>query len=111
MPTGAEPLCKNLMLLMYNALVRVLKRSPLRAIRAMTVQRVHELLLGRSVGASQEEHATTAWLDPVPGTSERVLQQELVRLFDELPLLLRGRRLRLRLNDPPRQALPLRVSG
>lgn len=111
MPTGAEPLCKNLMLLMYNALVRVLKRSPLRAIRAMTVHRVHELLLGRSVGASQEEHATTAWLDPVPGTSERVLQQELVRLFDELPLLLRGRRLRLRLNDPPRQALPLRVSG
>jgi hypothetical protein len=111
MATGAEPLCKNLMLLMYNALVRVLKRSPLREIRKMTLKRVCELVLGRSLWASQEKDGITAWLDPVPGKSERTLQEELVRLFNEEPLSLRGRRFRMRLSEPPRQALPLRVSA
>jgi hypothetical protein len=111
MPTGAEWLCKNLMLLMYNALVVLLMRSPLEEVQAMSVLRVHELLLGRSMLASLDAQGTTLWIDPVPTRSEHVLQRELVRLFNEQALSLRGRRLYLRLHDPPGERRPLRVSG
>jgi hypothetical protein len=111
MPTGAEGLCKNLMLLMYNMLVLLLMQSPLPQVQAMSLSRVHELLLGRSFLACLDDQGTTLWIDPVPCSSERVLQQELVRLFNEQPLSLRGRRLFLRLRDPPGEMRPLRVSG
>jgi hypothetical protein len=111
MPTGAEWLCKNLMLLMCNALVVLLMRSPLEEVQAMSVLRVHELLLGRGMLASQDAQGTTLWLEPVPTRSEHVLQQELVRLFNEQALSLSGRRLYLRLHDPPGGRRPLRVSG
>src|SRR6185436_2612143 len=111
MPTGAEGLCKNLMLLMYNMLVLLLMQSPLPQVQAMSLSRVHELLLGRSFLACLDEQGTTLWIDPVPCSAERVLQQELVRLFNEQSLSLRGRRLFLRLRDPPGQMRPLRVSG
>jgi hypothetical protein len=111
MPTGAEGLCKNLMLLMYNALAVLLMQSPLKAVQAMSLLRVHELLLGRSLLACLDQKGTTLWIDPVPSTSERVLQLELVRLFNEQSLTLRGRRLFLRLRDPPGKMRPLRVSG
>lgn len=101
MSTGAESLCKNLMLLMYNALALLLLRSPLKEVQAMSLVRVHELLLGRSLLARLDQHGTTLWVDPVPNTAERVLQQELVRLFNEPSLVIRGRRLSLRLHDPP----------
>ncbi len=77
----------------------------------MTPWRVHELLLGRSLLACLEEQVTTLWIDPVPSPAEHDLQEELVRLFNERSLSLRGQRLHLRLRDPPRQARPLRVSG
>ena len=111
MPTGAEGLCKNLMLLMYNALLVVLMKSPLKEVQAMSLLRVHELLLGRSLLACLDPLSTTLWIDPVPSTAERLLQHELVRLFNEQSLALRGRRLFLRLRDPPAEMRPLRIFG
>jgi len=110
MPTGSEWLCKNLMLLMYNALALLLMQSPLMEVQAMSLPRVHELLLGRSLLACLDHKGTTLWIDPVPSTSERLLQQELVRLFNERSLALRGRRLFLRLHDPTAKMPQLRVS-
>jgi hypothetical protein len=101
MPTGAEGLCKNLMLLMYNALVLLLIQSPLKQVQTMSLPLVHALLLSRSMLACLDQHGTTLWIDPVPSPSERLLQQELVRIFNEQSLSLRGRRLFLRLRDPP----------
>ena len=120
MPTGAELLCKNLMLLIYNLLALLLMRSPIEEVRAMTPWRVHELLLGRGLWACMEEQATTLWIDPVPSPSEYLLQEELVRLLNEQSLSLPGRRLLLRLRDPTDPTRPidpteltgaLRVSG
>jgi hypothetical protein len=111
MPTGAEGLAKNLMLLMYNALALLLMRSPLREVQAMTLHRVYELLLGRTMLVCLEAQRTTLWVDPVPNTSERPLQEELVRLFNEPSLSLRGLPLHLRLLDPPDGRRPLRVSS
>jgi hypothetical protein len=101
LPTGAEPLCKNLILLMYNVLTLLLWRSPLPEVREMTLLRVYELLLGRSMLVGLDKHRWTLWIDPVPVTSERPLQEELVRLFNDQSLSIRGRRLWLRLHDPP----------
>ena len=109
MPTGAEGLCKSLMLLMYNALALLLMQSPLKEVQKMSLPRVHELLLGRSLLASVDHKGTTLWIDPVPSTHERFLQQELVRLFNERSLALRGRRLFLRLRDPAAKMPQLRV--
>ena len=111
MPTGAEWLCKNLMLLMYNTLALLLMQSPLQQVQAMTLARVHELLLGRNFLACLDEQGTTLWIDPVPCSAERMLQQELVRLFNAQSLSVRGRPLFLRLRDPPDKFQPLRVSG
>ena len=111
MPTGAEGFCKNLMLLMYNMLVLLLARSSLKEVQSMSVLRVHELLLGRSLVTYPEEQGITLRIDPVPDSSERVLQEELVRLFNDRSLSIRGRRLYLRLHDPPGQMPPLRFSG
>jgi len=100
MPTGAEWLCKNLMLLMYNVLTSLLWRSPLPHVQTMTLLRVHELLLARSMLTCLDKHGWTLWLDPVPSTSERLLQEELVRLLNEQSLSVRGQRLYLHLHDP-----------
>jgi hypothetical protein len=110
-PTGAEGLAKNLMLLMYNALALLLMRSPLEKVRAMTTGRVYDLLLGRSMLACLEAQRTTLWIDPVPNAAERPLQEELVRLFNDQALTLRGLSLRLRMHDPPGKRRPLRVSS
>lgn len=107
MPTGAEMLCKNLMLLMYNVLAVLLWRSPLAEVRTMTPWRVQELLLCRCFMTWAVQQEPTLWVDPVPDRSERVLQEELVRVFNEASLSLRGRRLHLRLHDPPREKLLL----
>lgn len=97
MNQGAELLCKNLMLLVYNRLVLLLAQSPSDDVRTMTPARVHELLLGRGTLACPENRATTLWVDPLPSPTERALQQELVRLLDGQALHLHGHDLRLRL--------------
>ncbi|WP_438002927.1 hypothetical protein WME89_28850 [Sorangium sp. So ce321] len=99
------------MLLMYNALAVLLMKSPLREVQAMSLLRVHELLLSRSLLACLDNQATTMWIDPVSSSSARVLQQELARLFNAQSLSLRGRRLYLKLRDLPWETPPLRVSG
>jgi hypothetical protein len=99
--TGAEPFCKYLMLLMYNALALLLWRSSLPEVQAMTPLRVHTLLLGRSMLVCLDKRGWTLWIDPVPHSAERPLQEELVRLFNEQSLSIRGHRLYLRLHDPP----------
>lgn len=111
MPTGAELLCKNLILLMYNTLVLLLMRSPLKEVQAMSPSRVHELLLGRSVLVDADAHGTILSIDPMPDESERLLQEELVRLLNAQSLSIQERRLYLRLNDPPAGMPPLRVFG
>jgi hypothetical protein len=110
MPTGAEVLAKNLMLLMYNALALLLRRSPLEQVQAMTPHRVYELLLGRAMLVCLEAQRTTLWIDPVPNTAERPLQKELVRLFNDTSLRLRGLPLHLRLHDLSAKRRSLRVS-
>ena len=111
MPTGAEGLCKSLMLLMYNALALLLMQSPLKEVQAMSLLRVYELFFGRSLLACLDHKGTTLWNDPVPSTSERLLQQEIVRLCNARALALRGRPLFLRLRDPAAETPQLRVSG
>jgi hypothetical protein len=111
MSTGAELLCKNLMLLMYNVLALLLRRSPLAEVRSMTLWRVHELLLGRSLLACLDAQGTTLWIDRVPVPAEHALQEELVRLLNERSLSLRGRALHLRIRDPLEKTRPLRFSG
>ena len=101
MPTGAEGVCKNLMLLMYNMLAVLLWQSPLHEVQAMTPLRVHELLLGRGMLVCLEKQRMTLWIDPVPNSAERALQEELLRLFNAQRLSLRGQRLDLRMLDPP----------
>lgn len=100
MNQGAELLCKNLMLLIYNRLVLLLAQSPSDDVRRLTPARIHELLLGRGMLACPEERATTLWIDPVASRTERVLQEELVRLLDGQALRLQGRDLRIRLRAP-----------
>jgi hypothetical protein len=107
MPTGAERLCKNLMLLMYNVLALLLWASPLKEVRHMTMGRVQELLLSRCFVACPDKQGMTLWIDPVSDTSEHVLQEEIVRLLNEASLSLRGQRLYLRLLDPHRGSPPL----
>ncbi len=111
MSTGAELLCKNLMLLMYNVLALLLMRSPLAEVRAMTPWRVQELLFARSFLGYQTNQNTTLWIDPVPAASERVLQVELVRLLNERSLSVGGQYLRLRISDTLAKTSPLRLSG
>jgi len=50
-------------------------------------------------------------IDPAPAPSERVLQEELLRLLNDRALSLRGRRLHLRILDSPAETSPLRFSG
>ena len=111
MPTGAELLCKNLMLLMYNVLALLLMQSPLPEVRTMTPARVQELLLGRGLLACLDKHGMTLWVDPVPTPSDHVLQEELVRLLNDRSLSLQGRPLRVRIHDPPAKMRPLRLSA
>ena len=101
MPTGAEPLCKTLMLLMYNVLALLLMRSSVAEVRSMTPFRVNELLLGRSFLTSMSEHTTTLWIDQVSNPTEHAMQEELVGILNERSLSLRKQRLYLRIRDPP----------
>jgi hypothetical protein len=111
MPTGAELLCKNLMVLMYNVLSLLLMKSPLAAVQTMTLARVQELLLGRSLVARLDKLGTTLWIDPVHSPSDRIFQEELVRLVNDRSLSLQGRPLRMRILDPPAKTRPLRLSA
>lgn len=100
MPAGAELLCKNLILLIYNMLALLLMGSALAEVRTMSPWRVQQLLLSRPFLASTDTKGTLLLIDAVPSRSEGVLQQELVNLINRRALSLRGRALRLRIRDP-----------
>lgn len=105
-PTGGELVCKNLLMLILNALALVLATSPLEEVRTMTPAMLRELLLGRSAWACVERTGTmTLWVDPVVDARQRRLQDELVRVFNQRRLETRGHPLRLRVRkricDPP----------
>jgi hypothetical protein len=101
-PTGLELLCKYLQVLLCNALALVLARSPMEAVRVLTVSLVRDLLWGRAAIADVTSDRITLWVDPVVEARQRHLQVELLRLFnDEAPLLLHGARIQLRLAHPP----------
>lgn len=52
------------MLLMYNALVLLLMRSPLKQVQAMSLGYVQKLLLWRSLQVCLDRQGTTLWIDP-----------------------------------------------
>ena len=99
LPGHGELLCKNLMLLMHNALVLLLAKSPIEAVRAMTCQRVRALLLAQPALTLIERGQTTLCIQQVTDAEQRPLQQELVRLFNE--------RVTLRMRDGPKLTLRL----
>ena len=99
--TGLELLCKYLLTLLTNALALVLALSPIAAVRALTPALVRALLWGRSATAEVTPRCVTLWIDPVVGARQRLLQVELLRLFNnEAPLRLHGARIRLCLSQP-----------
>jgi len=108
---GAELLCKNLMLLVYNRLKLLLAQSPSEEVRRMTPARIQELLLGREMLACPEGRTTTLWVDPPASPPERVLQEELVRLLNRQPLRLHGQDLRIRLRAPDERAPQRQPNG
>ena len=87
--TGAEHLCKVLMLMLFNALAIVLWRSPIEAVRTMSPVMVCQMLLWCPAMACIEKGKVTLWLEPMvePGDGER--QRELVRLLNEARLEIR----------------------
>jgi hypothetical protein len=103
-PMRGELLCKYLTALLYNALVLLLSRSALPAVRAMTPPSVRALLLGQPAIAVFTADTLTLWIERTRDARERALQEELVRLFADAPLApVGGRILRLRLqNDTER---------
>jgi hypothetical protein len=98
---GAEPLCKLLMLMLYNALAWVLAKSVLEAVRVMTAARVRALLLGCSATACIEQGAITLWIDATPSSDDRPLQEELLRVVNTERLRTSHGVLRIRRRDPP----------
>lgn len=98
---GAEPLCKVLMLIVYNALVMWLATSVLEAVRVMTPERVRALLLGCAAWASFGPNTVTLWIESTPSTQDQPLQDELIRLVNAARLRTPRGRLQIRTRDPP----------
>jgi hypothetical protein len=106
--TGARPrsapelIYKYLHVLVTNALLLLLTRSPIDAVRHLTLAMVRELLLGRRALAVADAAGWTLWVEPVPDARQRRLQAEVIRLFDaHVPFRLRGQPARLRLAGSP----------
>ncbi len=98
--TGLEMMCKYIQLLLFNALALLLARSPLAAVRMLTPTKVRELLWGRHAFIDVVLGKMTLWVDPVVEARPRRMQEELLRLFNESHLRLRGAKIRLRLAQP-----------
>ena len=104
-PTGSELLCKNLQLLLLNALALLLATSPMEGVRAMTPAIVRDLLLAQPALASIEPGTVTLWVAPMGDARQQQLLAELLRIFDGAALETRHGRLRFRtrkgIYDPP----------
>lgn len=108
---GAEPLCKVLTLLLWNALAMLLWKSPVEAVRTMTLGRVCELLVRQSALAVVEAERVTLWVEAVGSAEDREHQSEVVRLVNEARLRVQGSALRVRIRDREGKSQVLRVSG
>lgn len=108
---GAESLCKVLMLLLGNALALLLWKSPVEAVRTMTLERVCTLLVRQSALAVVEAERVTLWVEAVGTAEDREHQAEVVRLVNEARLRVRGVPLRVRVRDPAGKTQVLRVSA
>lgn len=96
-----ELLCKNLILLIHNALAMLLAKSAIAEVRAMTCQRVRELLLAKPALGLIEPNCVTLYIEEVADAAQRPLQNELARLLNEFVELRMpdGTRLLLRLTQ------------
>lgn len=108
---GAEHLCKVLTLLLWNALALLLWKSPVEAVRTMTLGRVCELLVRQSALAVVEAERVTLWVEAVGSGEDRGHQAEVVRLVNEARLRVRGSVLRVKIRDPAGKQQVVRVSA
>ncbi len=99
---GAEPLCKLVLLMLYNALVGLLATSVVEAVRVMTPERVRALLLGCPAWAALGANTVTLWIEATPSTRDRPVQEELVRLVNTARLRTPQGALQVRVRDPTR---------
>ena len=99
--TGLELLCKYLQLLLYNALALLLTRSALATVRMLTPAKVRDLLWGRPAQVDVELGKVTLWVDPVIEARQLRLQKELIHLFNDASLKIRGAKVRLCLAQLP----------
>ena len=97
--TNAEPLCKNLMVLVLNALALVLGTSAIPAIQKMGPHLLRELLLGRNALACIGANDVTLHVEPVHDARQRELQVQVLELFTRQNLQLHGRALKLRVQN------------
>lgn len=108
---GGEHLCKVLMLMLWNALAVLLWKSPLEAVRTMTLGRVCTLLVRQHALAVVEAERTTLWVEAVGSREDREHQTEVVRLVNEARLRVGGSGLRVKIRDPAEKRQELRVSA
>jgi len=108
-PTGSELLCKNLLMLLLNALALLLATSPMDEVRTMTPAMLRELLLAQPALASLEAGTITLWVAPMVDARQQRLQVELLRIFDGAALNSRHGRLHFRMRKaiyrPPLRGL------
>lgn len=108
---GGEHLCKLLALLLFNALTLLLWRSPLTAVRVLTPALVRDLLLSRSAMVTHDGDVLRLAVTALPDPTDRAYQEELVRLVNTARLRTGGKRLALRLRDPPAICQELRLAA
>jgi hypothetical protein len=110
-PSGAELLVKVLTMILYNALRLLLARSPLAAVRSMSIAKVRALLLARSALTVIDDHALRLYVAPIRDARERALQQYLLDVANDAHLALNGRRLVFALQPcaPPRKSARRRI--
>lgn len=106
---GGEHLCKVLMLMLWNALALLLWKSPVEAVRTMTLERVCTLLVRQNALAVVEEERVTLYVEAVGSGEDREHQAEVVRLVNEARLRVRGSGLRVKVRDPTGKCQALRV--
>ena len=105
---GGEHVCK--VLLLWNALALLLWKSPVEAVRKMTLERVCTLLVRQNALAVVETERVTLWVEAVGSAEDRAHQAAVVRLVNEARLRVRGAGLRVRVRDPAGKRQVLRVS-
>lgn len=108
---GGEHLCKLVTLLLFNALAVLLWRSPIEAVRVLTPTMVRDLLLSRSATVTCTDGTLCLTVSALPSPTDRVYQQELIRLFNHARLSVGGNRLTLRMRDPPAILQELRIAA